>query len=281
MHAMGAHGCFLLVRRRPGLRQDGACWTPAGTMPLMQNDAPWTPLEPSADCGRGPRARHADGEGPNRAGQLPADAEQPAGRMQPEELARSADGAGRGADRRGAGRAAVRRAGPCGQRRAHRALHAQLPARHRRVRAGRGAAGRADAARAADCRRAAAEHRALVPLRRHLVGRGLPGGTAGARRRQGRAAGGPAAAQQRRAGAALGAPAVRAGRSSTSRLARAPRRRPQADPGARAWSGWRRRGAAARDGASACARSSGCRPRRLQANHPPRDSAGRSDPARA
>jgi uncharacterized protein YceH (UPF0502 family) len=42
MHAMGAHGCFLLVRRRPGLRQDGACWTPAGTMPLMQNDAPWT-----------------------------------------------------------------------------------------------------------------------------------------------------------------------------------------------------------------------------------------------
>jgi hypothetical protein len=55
------------------------------------------------------------------------------------------------------------------------AVRAQPAARAGRARAVGRAAGPADAARAADRGRAAPERRALAPLRRHLLGRGLSG----------------------------------------------------------------------------------------------------------
>ena len=97
------------------------------------------------------------------------------------------------------------------QRQPRDALGAQLPARDGRAGAVGRAAGPADAARAADGRRTAHQQRALVPLRRHLLGRRLPRGTARPLRGKGRPAGRAAAARAGRARGALGAPAVRPG----------------------------------------------------------------------
>ena len=97
----------------------------------------------------------------------------------------------------------------------------------------------ADAARAADGGRTARQHRAAAPLRRHLVGRGLPRRTGGAREP---ALVVQAAARARRARTALGAPAVRPGRRVCARRSRParttsspPARSPRSRPSRRAW----------------------------------------------
>src|SRR6201996_958110 len=126
-------------------------------------------------------------------------------------------------------------------------------------------AGDADAARPADRRRAAPEHRAPASLRRHLVGGGLP-------RRDGHARAalrGQARARAGRARVALGAPAVRPGGRGR---ARGPAGRPGHAAGGRGAGDVRGRGdarrtaahegrarAAARAGGAAGPRA-GCRP---------------------
>ena len=156
---------------------------------------------------RDPHPGRARREAAHRARQLPAEPQCAHAGLQPEDGARPGDQRERGRRAGRARHAEVAAPGLRGLGQPRAALRAQRRARAGRAGPERRAAGDADAARAADGRGAAPEHRAAAPLRGHLVRRRLPRRTLHARaalRRQ-------ALARARGARVALGALVVGAG----------------------------------------------------------------------
>lgn len=132
---------------------------------------------------RGPHSRRARRETTHGAGYLPAVAERADRGLQPENRARAGDERQRGRSHDRARRAEAPEPRDGGQQQPRAAFRAQHEPRARHPEPGDRAADDPAAARPADGRRAAPEQRTPARLRGHLVGRGVPGRTRGARSR--------------------------------------------------------------------------------------------------